>query len=182
VNASNAAQYARTPLLTAVTSEAGGVDTLELLLRHGADPNAPTTEGESPLDWAIYKGDRAKVQMLEQHGAKRGNGPRAEEIGPPAKGGITDPRISLNRSVARLLEAAPTFREKTPAGCISCHHNAMPALAAAAARRKGIAVDDARARKNIDDILMLGRCRMGSGSATASIAHRLNTARSAIRP
>jgi len=43
------------------------------------------------------------------------------------KGGIVGPRISMTRSVARLLDAAPGFREK--ANCISCHHNAMPALA-----------------------------------------------------
>ena len=86
VNASNAAQYGRTPLLTAVTSEAAGADTLKLLLDRGADPNVPTTEGETPLDWAIYKGDRAKIQVLEQRGAMRGNGPRREEIAPPAEG------------------------------------------------------------------------------------------------
>jgi hypothetical protein len=44
-----------------------------------------TTEGESPLDWAIYSGDRAKIQVLSQHGAMRGNGPRRDEIPPPAK-------------------------------------------------------------------------------------------------
>jgi ankyrin repeat protein len=155
VNASMlAAQYARTPLLSAVTSEDEGADTLKLLLEHGADPNAQTTEGESPLDWAIYKGDRAKIEVLEQHGAKRGSGPRRDEIAPPPPGKAgADPRISLSKSVARLLEVAPTFREKTPAGCISCHHNAMPALAAAAARRKGIDLDEVRARKNMDDML-----------------------------
>jgi ankyrin repeat protein len=155
VNASMpAVQYARTALLSAVTSEDEGADTLSLLLEHGADPNAQTTEGESPLDWAIYKGDRSKIEVLEKHGAKRGNGPRREEIAPPPSGKAgTDPRISLSKSVARLLEVAPTFREKTPAGCISCHHNAMPALAAAAARRKGIDVDEPRARKNVDDML-----------------------------
>jgi ankyrin repeat protein len=150
VNASNAAQYGRTPLLTAVTSEAAGVEMLKLLLEHGANPNVRTTEGESPLDWAIYKGDRAKIQILEQHGATRGNGPRREEIPPPAPGGIADARTSMTRSVARLLDAAPGFREK--ATCISCHHNAMPALAAAMAKRKGIEVDAALSRKNLDDI------------------------------
>jgi ankyrin repeat protein len=151
VNANNAAQYARTALLTAVTSEAASAETVKLLLERGANPNARTTEDESVLDWAIYKGDRAKIQILEQHGALRGNGPRREDIPPAAKGGIADPRVSLTRSVARLLDAAPTFREKT--GCISCHHNAMPAWAAAAARRKGIEVDTARARRNADDLL-----------------------------
>src|SRR5206468_2929148 len=54
VNATNPAQYGRTPLLNAVTSEAAGVDTLKLLLERGANPSPRTTEGESALDWAIY--------------------------------------------------------------------------------------------------------------------------------
>src|SRR5438093_4776711 len=59
VNAKNAAQYARTPLMTAVASETESTDTLKILLDRGADPNARMTEGESPLDLATYKGDRA---------------------------------------------------------------------------------------------------------------------------
>jgi ankyrin repeat protein len=158
VNASNAAQYGRTALLTAVTSEAAGAETVKLLLDHGANPNARTTEDESVLDWAIYKGDRAKIQILEQHGATRGRGPRQDEIPPAAKGGISDPRVSLTRSMARLLDAAPGFREKT--GCISCHHNAMPAWAAAVARGKGIQFDEVRARKNTDDIFAFFKSNM----------------------
>ena len=153
LNASVTTNYARTALLSAVVSEGEGADTLKLLLEQGADPNAPTAEGELPLDWAIYKGDRAKVEILEQYGAKRGKGTRSEEIAPAPKEDIADPRVSLNRSVERLLEVAPTFLDKTPAGCISCHHNAMPALAAVAARRKGIDVNEPRAQKNVDDML-----------------------------
>jgi hypothetical protein len=178
VNASNTAQYGRTALLTAVTSEAEGADTLQLLLDHGADPNVRTTEGESPLDWAKYKGDRAKIEVLEQHGATAGNGPRRDEIPPPAKGGIGDPRISLTRSVARLLDVAPKFREQ--ATCISCHHNAMPAWAAATVKRKGIEIDEGRNRKNVDDILtffkgnaprmMLGDPAVGGEALTTGYA------------
>ena len=175
VNASNAAQYGRTPLLTAVTSEAAGAGTLKLLLDRGADPNAPTTEGETPLDWAIYKGDRAKIQILEQGGAMRGTGPRREAIAPPQAGGIADPRVSLQRSLARLLDAAPAFRER--ATCVSCHHNALPAIAAATARRKGIEIDEARARVNLDYMaaffkanaprMMLGDPAVGGEALTA---------------
>lgn len=150
VNASLAPQYARTPLMNAVTSEAEGVETLKLLLEKGANPNAEMTEGERPLDWAIYKGDRAKIQILEEYGATRGRGPRRDDIVPPAPGDTRDPRVSLSRSLTRLMEVAPKFRDQ--ATCISCHHNAMPALAAATARRKGIEIDETRARKNLDDI------------------------------
>ena len=151
VNASLPQQYARTPLMNAVTSEAEGADTLKLLLEKGANPNAEMTEGERPLDWAIYKGDKAKIQVLEQYGAMRGRGPRRDDIAPPAPGGIGDARVSLSRSLSRLTEVAPKFRDQ--ATCISCHHNAMPALAAATARRKGIEIDEVRAKKNLNDIL-----------------------------
>jgi N-acyl-D-amino-acid deacylase len=175
VNANNPAQYGRTPLLTAVTSEAAGADTLKLLLDRGADPNVPTTEGETPLDWAIYKGDHSKIQVLEQRGAMRGTGPRGAEIAPPQKGGIADTRVSLTRSAARLLEVAPVFGEK--ATCVSCHHNALPAIAAATLRRKGIELNETQARANLDHMLnffkaatsrmMLGDTAVGGEALTA---------------
>jgi N-acyl-D-amino-acid deacylase len=83
--------------------------------------------------------------------------------------------MSVNRSVARVLDVAPRFREH--ATCISCHHNALPAIAAAAARRKGIEIDQGRARKNLDDMLtffkngasrmMLGDPAVGGEALTA---------------
>src|SRR5262245_23033273 len=178
VNSNLAAQYSRTPLMNAVTSEAEGVETVKLLLDKGANPNAETTEGERPLDWAMYKGDRAKIEVLEKYGAMRGRGPRREDIAPPAAGGISDPRVSLTRSLSRLMEVAPKFREQ--ATCVSCHHNAMPALAAAAAKRKGIEVDQVRAQKNLNDIvtfftaavprMMLGDPAVGGEAITTGYA------------
>ena len=179
VNASNAAQYARTPLLTAVTSEAEGAETLKLLLDRGADPNARTTEGESALDWAIYKGDRAKIAAARRSAAPGAAPvPVRKTIAPPATGGISDPRVSLTKSLARITDVAPRFREQ--ATCISCHHNAMPALAAATARRKGIEIDETRARKNLNDILtfftasaprmMLGDPAVGGEALTTGYA------------
>jgi N-acyl-D-amino-acid deacylase len=179
VNGPLNAAYARTTLMNAVTSEAAGADIVKLLLERGADVNAKTTDGETALDWAIYKGDRAKIQLLEQYRAVRGDGPRREAIAPPGTSGrAADARAALARSAARLLEVAPKFREQ--ATCISCHHNTMPALAAAAVRRKGIAIDETRARKNLDDIrtflesnaprVMLGDPAVGGEALTAGYA------------
>jgi ankyrin repeat protein len=178
VNSSVPAQYARTPLMNAVTSEAEGVDALKLLLDKGANPNAEMTEGERPLDWALYKGDTAKIRMLEQYGATRGRGPRRDEIAPPGTGNAVDTRTALGKSLARLMDVAPKFRDQ--ATCISCHHNTMPALAAAVARRKGIDIDEAKAGKNLDDIrtffgaavprMMLGDPAVGGEAITAGYA------------
>ena len=176
-NATVTGAYTRTPLLSAVTSEAASPETVDALLRAGADPNGPLNDGELPLDWAIYKGDPSKVQVLQKYGARRANGPRSQEISLPLTPSTADARVSLTRAVAPLLEAAATFREKTPAGCISCHHNAMPALAAATARDKRIPVDEIRARKNLDDIytffknnvprMLLGDPAVGGEALTA---------------
>jgi N-acyl-D-amino-acid deacylase len=196
INASNGAQYGRTALLTAVASEAAGPETLKLLLDRGANPNTAMTEGETPLDWAIYKGDRAKIQLLEGRGAMRGTGPRREAIAPPPAGATPDPRMSLRRSVARVLDVAPGFPERT--SCISCHHNALPAMAAAEARRKGIEIDEGHARANLDHIIefftastprmMLGDPAVGGEALTAGYvqvalarsSHPLDTMSAAI--
>lgn len=53
----------RTPLMKA--AEEGNAAMVELLLRHGADPNARTPEGETAADLARRKGHGHIVRMLE---------------------------------------------------------------------------------------------------------------------
>ncbi len=150
VNARTDPVYGRTPLSMAAASELSSPETLELLLQGGADPNAETTEGERPLDWAFYRSDPERIEVLERHGATRGNGPRqATYPRPPARRG--EPRTSLSRSTDLLLNAAPPIYENR--GCVSCHHNALPGLLAPTLRRKGIAVNEGLAGQNLDDIL-----------------------------
>src|ERR1700733_12074031 len=149
VNA-RAAPYNRTALMTATASEQAGAGTVKLLLEKGADPNAEDIEGERPLDWALYRADRDKIAALEQFGATRGHGPRQKTYPNPEAGGIADPRISVERAVNLLLPAAPVGYQKR--GCISCHSQALVAMAAAEARRKGIAINEDVARTNLRQI------------------------------
>jgi len=158
VNA-RAGAYDVTPLMRAAASEVAGPKTLQLLLERGANPNAETTEGERPLDWAIYRGDRARIAVLEKHGATRGTGPRGRAIAAPGGNGIDDPRVSVARSVSLLLKAAPPMFEQRR--CYTCHHNTVPAEAAALARRKGIAVPEDLVRRNLDDMLAVLRPAAG---------------------
>jgi len=153
--------YSLTPLIRAAASELAGPKTVQLLLERGADPNAASTEGERALDWAIYRGDRAKIAVLEKYGATRGRGPRGQPLPARSGAGIADPRLSVERSVSLLLRSAPPMYQQRR--CYTCHHNAVPAEAAALARRRGIPVAEDLARKNIDDILAV--LRPGAGPA-----------------
>ena len=143
------APYQRTPLMTAAASEQSTPATLKLLLEKGADPNAEDIEGERPLDWAMYRADKARIELLRQYGAMPGHGPRQETY--PAPEGIADARTSLSRAVALLLPPAPLVFEKR--GCVTCHNQALPGQLAAAARAKGIAVNEELARKNMQQML-----------------------------
>jgi ankyrin repeat protein len=152
--------YGGTPLMRSVSSELATADTVQLLLERGANANAESTEGERPLDWAIYRGDRAKIAVLEKYGATRGRGPRQEPaVAPPAGSRDNDPRSSVARSVSLLLKTAPPMFQQRR--CYTCHHNTVPAEAAALARSKGIPVPEDLARKNLDDILAVLRTTAG---------------------
>ena len=151
-------RYNRTALMTAASSEQATAATLKVLLEKGADPNAEDIEGERPLDWATYRFDNAKIDVLRQFGATPGHGPRRETYPGPEPGGIADARTALTRGLALLLPAAPPSFERR--ACITCHNQALPAEAAAVARGKGVVLDDATeqwARKNLQQILTASR-------------------------
>jgi len=145
--------FKRTPLITAASSEGSSLATLKLLLDKGADPNAEDIDGERPLDWAMYRKDEIRIRLLKEHGAKPGTGPRQQTFPPPE--GIPDARTSLARSVSLLLPSAPVVFQKR--GCITCHNQSMPQQVAAAARAKGIAVDEQLASKNLQQIVTVYR-------------------------
>jgi ankyrin repeat protein len=149
VNA-RAAPYNRTALMTATASEQSGASLVKLLLEKGADPNAEDIDGERPLDWAIYRADRDKIAVLEQFGAARGHGPRQKTYPNAEAGGIADARISVERAVNLLLPAAPVGYQKRT--CISCHSQALVAMAAAEARKKGIAINEEIEQTNLKQI------------------------------
>jgi uncharacterized protein len=49
---------------------AGQREVAAILLKHGADPNAPTRGGFSPLDAADANGDEKLAALLRSHGAR----------------------------------------------------------------------------------------------------------------
>jgi len=150
VNA-RAAPYRRSPLMTAAASEQSSPATLRLLLEKGADPNAEDTDGERPLDWATYRADQGRIDVLRQYGATPGHGPRQEIYPAPEAGGIADARRSVGQSVALLLPTAPLVFETRR--CVTCHSQALPGQLAAVARTKGIVVNEELAGRNLQQML-----------------------------
>ena len=142
-------RYQGSALMTAAASEQSTPATLRTLLEKGADPNAEDTEGERPLDWAIYRADQGKIDVLRQFGAMRGKGPRQETY--PGPEGIADARTSLSRAVSLLLPTAPVVFER--GGCATCHSQSLVEQAAAVARAKGVAVNEQLAAQNLSQIL-----------------------------
>jgi ankyrin repeat protein len=141
--------FGRTPLINATASEQAGALTLKLLLEKGADPNMADDDGETALNWAMHRADRAKIDVLKQYGAKLGTTVRNKDY--PKPEGVADARASLARSAA-LLQAigSPMFQKH---GCITCHNQSMPAQVASAARERGLAVNEDLAKKNLKQIL-----------------------------
>ncbi|MDP9115652.1 MAG: terpene cyclase/mutase family protein, partial [Acidobacteriota bacterium] len=77
-------------------------------------------------------------------------GPRQKTYPPPPEGGIADPRLSVERAVNLLLPTAPaTYAKRT---CLTCHSQALPAVAAAEARQKGIAINEEMEQTNLKQI------------------------------
>ena len=144
-------RYQRSALMTAAASEQSTPATLRTLLEKGSDPNAEDTEGERPLDWAIYRADQGKMDVLRQFGAMRGKGPRQETFPGPEPGSITDARISLSRAVSLLLPTAPVVFENGK--CATCHSQSLVEQAAALARAKGVAINEQLAAQNLSQIL-----------------------------
>ena len=134
----------RTPLMVAASSDYLPTGTVRMLLDRGADPNAAGPDGETPLDLAKRNGPTPVVEMLVAAGARAGKGfPRPALTPRPAM----SERAAVERAIPLLQRADVTFIQKT--GCVACHHNVYAAMTLAAARARGIAVDETAAREQV---------------------------------
>ncbi|MBA4191966.1 MAG: hypothetical protein C0467_28635 [Planctomycetaceae bacterium] len=135
----------RTLLMLAICSDDVSVETLEMLIRLGADVNVTTKDGKTALDFARQTGRKPVVDLLVKSGAKPGRNPVPPTVPPkPA----ASARAAVERSLPLLQRADVTFVKKS--GCVSCHNNSLTAMTVAAARQAGIPVDEkiARSQRN----------------------------------
>jgi ankyrin repeat protein len=116
---------------------------VSMLLAHGADLRPTNYMGETALDWANKFGDPQVIREL---------GGTPKDLAKPVAvaGERPDARLAVTRSLALLERTNDQFFHK--AGCFACHEQPPTTFAAAAARAKGIAVDDNAFRERLMQI------------------------------
>ncbi|MBI3406744.1 MAG: ankyrin repeat domain-containing protein [Planctomycetes bacterium] len=148
VNAQGGA-FGRTALLMAATT--GDVETVKALLAHGTDVHAKDNLGQTALDWAKRRGGTEIAKLLEKAAAKEV--PREITKLEPLHKTIDGDSIrsAVNKSLALLQSSGAAFTARK--GCVSCHHQSLPAMAVGLARKRGFSVDEKTARQERDAVV-----------------------------
>src|SRR5262249_12693100 len=137
----------RTTLMLAASSDLLPFETVKTLLDKGADVQAKSPDGRTALDLAKQRGDTTIVDLLVKAGAK--TAARPDQSAPQAKPSPSV-RAAIEKIIPLLQKSDATFSRKT--GCVSCHNNSLTAMTVAAARGKGLPVNDEIARQQIKTI------------------------------
>ncbi len=129
-----------TPLMLAVASDHANEKVVRMLLSKSPAVDVKSKAGETALDWAMKFQNPAILPLVQK--ASHGIEPVKQQpvLATYAK---LDARAAVEKSV-RLLQRTHSsfFRE---GGCVGCHSGNIASMAVAAARGKGVAVDESAA-------------------------------------
>jgi ankyrin repeat protein len=152
-----------TLLMQAVLSMEAAADRdrmVKWLLAKGVDPNATNERGDTAYLLAARVGIPSTLELLVKAGARE-----VKEEWPMPSSGAPTVQAAVNK-ILPLIETIgePVFKNRS---CVSCHNNSLPAMTVALARRKGFAVNDGQAKKEMDfavatDMPYLEPMRLGS--------------------
>jgi ankyrin repeat protein len=134
-----------TPLMLAVGTDRYDRKTVNMLVDHGADLHPKNHLGETALDWAYKFGDADVIHAL-------GGSPK--DLAKPARlsDEMPDTRAAITRSVRLLERTNDQFFHKS--ACFACHEQPAAEFAAAAARAKGIPVDEKASHERLQQITL----------------------------
>jgi len=124
--------------MVAASADAPSVDIIRLLLAKGANIDGRDESGFTALDWALLEGETEVAQVLRAAGAK----PMAQVSHPRPVDAPRTTAAAVEKAVALLQPIGPNFF-KAFGGCISCHNNSLPGLAARMAAERKVPVNTA---------------------------------------
>lgn len=141
------------PIVLSAYNDHGDPTLTKLLVARGVDVNTANEAGETAFSYALKNGsDSELVRYLVAVGAKRPVVSGREKPVParavPAPGEARVPivRQSAQRAVDLLQRNSTAFLEngfvRNVAKCVSCHQQALPAVAFGLARERGLRVDE----------------------------------------
>jgi ankyrin repeat protein len=101
------------------------------------------SESERPLDWASRHGDTPVTRLLSEWTG----------VPPPRERPDEKPLLRAKTPQAAIGKALPLLYAGDSeifkrGGCVTCHHNVLPALAYSQARAAGIVVDEDKVKRN----------------------------------
>lgn len=146
------------------------LDTIRTLIARGADVTAKTSSGLAILDFAKRQGNETLVEALTEAGIRDEMGKPSVQLQPKRAGSV---RAAIERSIPALQRADVAFLQK--AGCVSCHNNSLAAMTMAAAREKGLLVDEQIANEQLRRIAAFMRENRERGLENVGIPGGIDT-------
>lgn len=134
-----------TPLMLAAGTDRYDRRIVDLLMAHGADLRPANHAGETALDWAYKFADPEVIRAL-------GGSPK--DLAKPVRlsDEMADTRAAVTRSIQLLELTSDQFFHKS--ACFACHEQPPAEFAAAAARAKGIPVDEKASHERLRQITL----------------------------
>lgn len=148
------------PILWAAYNESGDASVARLMIQKGVDVNALSARGDSALDWARARNNKALEKVLIEAGARPGAAALKQKNIPnrdlPVDSNALRPLIqqSTTRALGLLQRTSDIFLQSGVVkrqACVSCHQQTLPAVAFAWARERGLPVDETSIARLVQD-------------------------------
>jgi hypothetical protein len=144
--------WGNTALMWAAYSDRARPELVKLLLKSGANADHKNKMGETAFTWASRRGSTSIVSLLKGHASPAEKKPEAV-YAPVSLTENRDLFAAVGKSLPMLQKAGPAvFKQR---GCVSCHNNMLPAIAATLARSQGHKIDEQAMEREHKTLLSL---------------------------
>jgi ankyrin repeat protein len=131
--------WGNTALMWAAFSDRARPELVKFLLASGANADHRNKLGETASTWASRRGNTSVASLLRNPAAPAETNPQIV-YAPVSSMENRDLFAAVEKSLPMLQKAGPAiFKQR---GCVSCHNNMLPAVAATLARSQGHKIDE----------------------------------------